>query len=116
MCKLRNLHESTRGRIRSVVFPANGSQRLHLGQVGNEGGDFYHVIESGAACGERGLQILEDLRHLSREIAFADDVPGFIERNLSGDIQRPSAMNLNDVRVAGWSGKSRRIYIPDINC
>ncbi len=67
-------------------------------QVGNVRGDFDEVIERGAAGGQSGLQVFENLRRLTCEIAFADDLTGWVEGDLTGNIDRPAAVNLNDMR------------------
>ena len=84
--------------------------------VGNERGDFDEVIECGAAGGQSGLQVFENLRCLGGEVAFADDLTGLVEGDLTRNIDCPSAVNLNDMRVAGRSRQRRRIQILNSGC
>ena len=72
------------------------------------------VVESRAGCGERQLQVLENLSGLGDEIVFADNLAGVIEGNLSGDINGPAAVDFDHVRVARGNGQSWRIHISEI--
>ena len=85
----------------SVILGADISQCLYLGHVGYVGVDFHHVVERCTDRGESELQILEDLSCLRTEIAFADDTPRLVERDLARNIDRPAAADF------GRHGNSR---------
>src|SRR6266566_7159191 len=108
-----DLYQSACRGILAVILGANVSECLYLRHVGDVRVDLHHVVERRAGGGKGELQVLEDLSRLNREITFAHHIAGFVERNLARDVDRPAAVDFDDVGVAGRHRQSWRIQIPN---
>jgi len=84
-------HQQRIGRILTArIYPgeeflANRHERfdvLRMHEVGGEFGDIGEAKPFGFKCVP---QIVEDLAHLGREVAFANQFPGFVDCELAGD-------------------------------
>jgi hypothetical protein len=70
--------------------------------VGDISVDLDHVVERRADTDKCEFQVLEDLIGLGCEVALADDIAGFVECNLTGDVDGPSAVDFHDMAIAHW--------------
>lgn len=98
-----DLHKCASRNILAVVFGANVSKRLNLRHVGDIRVDLDDVVERRANTGKCEFKVLEDLIGLGREVTLADDVAGFVERNLTGDVDGASAVDFHNMAIARWS-------------
>src|SRR5262245_32125738 len=87
------------------------TQRLQIRRVGQVVVELDHVFERGSAFFKPRLEILKDLFDLGAEIATANQVSVFVERNLPGDVKRAPAFYLDDMRIA----RRRAIDEPDVS-
>src|SRR5262245_12358591 len=93
--------QRARGRILRVdVTVPRVTQGLQIRRVSEVVIEFDHVFERRPAFFEPRLEVLKDLFDLRAEIAAANQVSVFVERNLPGDVKRAPAFYLDDVRIA----------------
>jgi EAL domain-containing protein (putative c-di-GMP-specific phosphodiesterase class I) len=90
---------------------ADGAQRVeHRGAVVHDVGvQLHHVVEVGAGGLQRDAQVLEDALGLCLQVALADQLALFVERDLARDEDRLAAAHRHHVGVAARLRQPTRV-------
>src|SRR5215831_2660436 len=92
--------EGAAGEIVAEYFAPDLGEAIAVAHVGDEHGHLHHVAELAAGLFERGIDELEDLPHLSVEIA-GERLAGIVDdRELPGEPHDLAALGDHRLRVA----------------
>src|SRR5213080_337325 len=92
--------ESAAGKIVAEYLPSDLSEAVAIAHVGDERGHLHHVAELAAGLFQRGIEELEDLPHLSVEIAGERLAAVVDDRELPGQPHDLAALGDHRLRVA----------------